>query len=494
FLDVQAFLQAVAGEMSDEDRKTVTDLGVDGIEWAGATATCDPPGFRNRFFISCPGERTGLLALVPSQPVSEDIFEFAPKTSIVAVAVRLDAGEFYDRLRRLVGVLSEDEGAEFDEDMAHFREEFGFDLRDDLLAPLGDEFLIYVAPTPLSPFGLDVAVLVRGTDGERLKVTFEALADLLRQRFGEAGPAQVQALDVEGHALYSLRLGPTGPPFAPSFGVTDTCAVASLYPGSAQGLMRAAVAGKRPTELSLLVSENFKAAREKVSASGLMVSYADVAEYFNVTYRGIMTVLTMRGQELPFDPMLLPQPETISKHLGGSMSVVSVDEDGFLIEQYSPTIIHAGFSPETTGVVAAAMLPALARAREAARKAVCKSNLKQIGLALAIYANDHDDKYPLRLEDLLVGYLPDAEVLQCPSDSSEERSYLYVPGLSVAHEATLMVVVERRGNHTGGRNVLFVDSHVEWMSEEVFQIRWAEQRQKYDLPSLKELGDRIEEE
>ncbi len=258
--------------------------------------------------------------------------------------------------------------------------------------------------------------------------------------------------------------------------------------------MRAAATGKPLAASSLVTSESFNSCRARVSTSGPMISYTDVAEYFNVTYRGIMTILTMRGQELPFDPMLLPQPETISKHLGGSMSVVSVDEDGFLIDQCSPIIIHAGFSPETTGVVAAMMLPALAKAREAARKAVCSSNLKIIGLALAIYANDHDDKYPLRLEDLLAGYLPDAEALQCPSDSSEERSYLYVPGLSVAHEPTPIVVFERKGNHAGGRNVLYTDGHVEWMSEEVFQIRWAEQRQKYDLPSLKELGDRTEEE
>ena len=40
-------------------------------------------------------------------------------------------------------------------------------------------------------------------------------------------------------------------------------------------------------------------------------------------------------------------------------------------------------------ILASMLLPALSRARDKAREAVCKSNLKQIGLALALYANDN---------------------------------------------------------------------------------------------------------
>ncbi|HOJ31591.1 MAG TPA: DUF1559 domain-containing protein [bacterium] len=41
-------------------------------------------------------------------------------------------------------------------------------------------------------------------------------------------------------------------------------------------------------------------------------------------------------------------------------------------------------------ILAAMLLPALSKAREKARQAVCMGNLKQIGLAIFMYANDHD--------------------------------------------------------------------------------------------------------
>jgi len=45
-------------------------------------------------------------------------------------------------------------------------------------------------------------------------------------------------------------------------------------------------------------------------------------------------------------------------------------------------------------ILAAMLLPVLTKAREKARMAVCLSNFKQLGIALTLYYQDYDNKYP----------------------------------------------------------------------------------------------------
>jgi prepilin-type N-terminal cleavage/methylation domain-containing protein/prepilin-type processing-associated H-X9-DG protein len=45
-------------------------------------------------------------------------------------------------------------------------------------------------------------------------------------------------------------------------------------------------------------------------------------------------------------------------------------------------------------ILAAILFPVFAQAREQGRKATCASNLKQIGVAIAMYAQDFDERFP----------------------------------------------------------------------------------------------------
>ncbi len=80
------------------------------------------------------------------------------------------------------------------------------------------------------------------------------------------------------------------------------------------------------------------------------------------------------------------------------------------------------------GILAAILLPALARAREAARRASCANNLKQMGIVFKMYANESGGgKYPpvspigawLWMDTVVLypEYLTDVKILVCPSDS-----------------------------------------------------------------------------
>ena len=50
-------------------------------------------------------------------------------------------------------------------------------------------------------------------------------------------------------------------------------------------------------------------------------------------------------------------------------------------------------------ILAAMLLPALSRAKEKSQRAVCKSNMRQVGLGALMYAHDNQDKFPIALRN-----------------------------------------------------------------------------------------------
>src|SRR5215207_2762686 len=57
-------------------------------------------------------------------------------------------------------------------------------------------------------------------------------------------------------------------------------------------------------------------------------------------------------------------------------------------------------------ILAGMLLPALARAKIKAQRISCSNNLKQIGLAMRNWADDHDGKFPWRIEQAQGGGKP----------------------------------------------------------------------------------------
>jgi prepilin-type N-terminal cleavage/methylation domain-containing protein/prepilin-type processing-associated H-X9-DG protein len=72
-------------------------------------------------------------------------------------------------------------------------------------------------------------------------------------------------------------------------------------------------------------------------------------------------------------------------------------------------------------ILASMLLPALARAKEAASRIKCANNLKQLELSLKMYADDNDGLFPPRTNawrwpTLLLEYYRTTNMLLCPTD------------------------------------------------------------------------------
>jgi prepilin-type N-terminal cleavage/methylation domain-containing protein len=97
-------------------------------------------------------------------------------------------------------------------------------------------------------------------------------------------------------------------------------------------------------------------------------------------------------------------------------------------------------------ILAGLLLPALAKAKTRAQRAQCLSNMKQIGLAMRTWANDHDARFPWRVDQTEEGGKPNGtdnawahfqfalasnelvtpKVLLCPSDRGRKPAEDFV--------------------------------------------------------------------
>ncbi|MCK4905420.1 hypothetical protein KAS42_04175 [bacterium] len=130
------------------------------------------------------------------------------------------------------------------------------------------------------------------------------------------------------------------------------------------------------------------------------------------------------------------------------------------------------------------MMPALSKARDVAGQAVSASNMKQIGIALQMHANDYDDEFPPTLQHLYPQYINTSSVFWCPTDkdssptdinnnevdgrNSARISYQYNSGHSISESPSIPLVWDNGcggslDNHKKGGNVLYLDGHVEWV-------------------------------
>ena len=115
-----------------------------------------------------------------------------------------------------------------------------------------------------------------------------------------------------------------------------------------------------------------------------------------------------------------------------------------------------------------------------AAASACINNVKQIGLALQMYAQDHKNKFPDDLKEIYQSYFKNPSVFWCPADTdpkptditnsipnqpnSCQVSYTYYPGHSANEGSVADVIIVEDNNlkqHNGRKCCLFADGHVE---------------------------------
>lgn len=128
-------------------------------------------------------------------------------------------------------------------------------------------------------------------------------------------------------------------------------------------------------------------------------------------------------------------------------------------------------------ILPAILFPVFARARENARRASCQSNLKQVALATMKYSQTNNGQLPdlstpASIRVALQSYVTDPKVFVCPSDGQPYQGNAALSHQALdsvgAPEATIMLH-DANTVHLDGGNAAYVDGHVKWLHERLWQ-------------------------
>ncbi len=140
----------------------------------------------------------------------------------------------------------------------------------------------------------------------------------------------------------------------------------------------------------------------------------------------------------------------------------------FLEKKQGFTLVELFFVFLAVAFVFVLMVPGIRIIHNYKIKSECADNLRQIGLALYIYAREHKGSFPPDIRTLYEEeYFTDWSILDCPANKEkgtlDNPDYFYTGGLSVKSPSLAPLVRDKEGNHPeGGKNVLYVNGKIGW--------------------------------
>lgn len=428
-------------------------------------------------FIDAPQREQGLLKLYDRPWLEDADIALVPRNPYFASVVNFDMIAFWREIRALIEDVQPEAAQRIDGFLALMQQQLRFALIEDLLAAFGDTWILYDAPQHAGWLFTGWVLVAEVKDADRLNAMLRRLVDYLTPLARNADiRLELRQMERHGRTIHYLLIGGYPIPLAPAWGFAQGRAVFGFFPQSVAVALQQTDSQTRRG--SLLENDEFRAARRFLPERITGLSYLDNRGMHHNVYafmtlvRAAVASLSVGGDPAYTldDVLTFPEAlEDVRAMIGGQTR----DEDGLLsrIVGVSPGgLLLQNGSVTATALSISVLLPSLSRARELAKRAVSAANLRAIGMACHIYANDREDEFPDDLQALIEpGYLTH-EQLESPRQPGD-KAYVYIAGHGFEKSRPTDVVAFEKVITHEGTNVLLFDGHVEWMELDAFHER-----------------------
>lgn len=399
YLNVVGILERVQPLLGPDQARMPEYLGLDQVQALYTTCGMDDVACVTKGLIALDGPPRGIFAILPQDPLSPDDLATVPHDATAAVALRLDVQETLDRIIDLVATFEPSARQDFEEGLWQAETELGIDIRNDVLGSLDDTFVVYMPGGELLTAWTGSSAVVKIKDRRRLERAIDKLTVVARMETERQSPSRgprFRESEFGDYTLHYVQFVGEPMPFTPAWCVTEGHLVAGLTPQA----VKAAVA--RTSERGESLADVEAVADALGGAAGpASLTYVDAQKVVRGLYPMMMMGLQAVSGELAregfeLDLALLPSVEAIAPHLVPSVSTWRLAPDGFRFEAHQS--LPGGDVLSSAPISVALILPAVTRARSAARNAQEMNNLRQIALAFHNY-NDANGQFPTNVYD-----------------------------------------------------------------------------------------------
>ncbi len=510
FVDYQAIMSAVesgmaihAPEPSAKVKAFLDASGLRGLKQLVATSGFEGKDWYTDVFVATDSERTGLLKVSPPGALNTDILKIVPQDATVVRTLRFDPAVLTAELRNTIGKTDENALQKYNAVFGFLQQALGANVEQSVLTPLGSDWVVYSAPEIGGGSLLGMVVVNKLDDAAAMQKGVNTVApnftrwvNIAMKKAGLPVPINLHGATTKiGDVTVNYLATPL---FAPSYVIDGDYLYMGFYPQTVGAAVRQAHKGKG----SILDNPKFvKAVKVLKHDKYDAVGYYDLptSARYGSMYSMLLLVTRYAGMAdlfgITLPEPLMPPLDVMLEHLEPAADVNWSDSAGFHMHSVmsfpgavmlNDQAAAMSLGASSAGMIAAVAMPAMQKARFQAQHVQSMSNLRQIGVAMMMHANDNGGKFPDSIAPLLTTQMLTPEVFDNPANGPMEipadirsdpealtqftvdhSDYIYVgAGKTSQSGPDEVLAYENPEGAENGINILFGDGHVEFQQME----------------------------